>query len=50
LVSHLAALVMLSDQELKSHIASRDRNGDPVTTAIRAVEARIELVRGVSIN
>ncbi|CAJ1954431.1 unnamed protein product [Cylindrotheca closterium] len=48
-ISHIAALVMLSDSELKEQIDSRNR-GDPIEGALRAVEVRIALLRGISVD
>jgi hypothetical protein len=49
LLSHLAELSILSDDDLRSQVASRDRNM-PVEGAIRAVEVRITLLRGIAIS
>jgi len=47
LVSHFAELANLPDEDLKSHVLQRDRN-DSLQDALRAVEARIALMRGLS--
>jgi hypothetical protein len=47
-VSHLAVLVSLGDDELKAHIEGRNRS-DSMEAAMRAVEVRIALLRGVSV-
>jgi hypothetical protein len=49
LVSHLAELVVLGDDDLREHIMTRDRN-NPVTAALKAVEVRIALLRGIVVN
>jgi hypothetical protein len=49
LVSHLAELATLSDQDLKDHILARDR-GNTAEGALRSVEARVALLRGISVN
>jgi hypothetical protein len=49
LVSHLAELAILSDDDLSAHILRRDRSNS-VEGALRAVEARIALLRGVSLH
>lgn len=49
LVTHLAELATLSDDELRDHIMARNR-GDKAQGALRSVEARIALLRGVSVN
>lgn len=49
LVSHLASLAGLNDDELRVHILSR-RHSNPVEDALRSIELRIALVRGVSID
>ena len=48
LVSHLAELANLPDEELKGQVLQRDRN-DSLQSALRAVEARIALLRGLSL-
>jgi hypothetical protein len=48
-VSHLAELAILSDDDLTAHILTRDRSNS-VEGALRAVESRIALLRGVSVN
>eukprot|EP00526_Cylindrotheca_closterium_P001277 CAMPEP_0113633526 /NCGR_PEP_ID=MMETSP0017_2-20120614/17449_1 /TAXON_ID=2856 /ORGANISM="Cylindrotheca closterium" /LENGTH=899 /DNA_ID=CAMNT_0000544171 /DNA_START=92 /DNA_END=2791 /DNA_ORIENTATION=+ /assembly_acc=CAM_ASM_000147 len=48
-ISHIAALAMFSDGELKAHIDTRNR-GDPIEGALRAVEVRIALLRGISVD
>jgi hypothetical protein len=47
LVSHLAELANLPDDDLKNHVLQRDRS-DSLQAALRAVEARIALLRGLS--
>ena len=47
LVSHLATLASLSEDDLKDHILARGRS-NPVEGALRAIEVRIALLRGVS--
>jgi hypothetical protein len=49
LVSHLAELAVLGDDDLREHIMARDRN-NPVTAALKAVEVRIALLRGIVVN
>ena len=49
LVSHLAELANLSDDDLTAHISTRDRN-NAVQGALRAVEMRVALLRGVSVS
>lgn len=49
LVSHLAELAVLGDDDLREHIMTRDRN-NPVTAALKAVEVRIALLRGIVVN
>jgi hypothetical protein len=49
LVSHLAELANLSDDDLSAHILTRDRS-NLVEEALRAVEVRMALLRGVSVN
>jgi hypothetical protein len=49
LVSHLATLVTLSDQELNDQIKSRD-SSDGIDTALKTIETRILLIRGISIG
>jgi hypothetical protein len=49
LVSHLAELSTLSDQDLKDHILARNR-ANTVEGALRSVEARVALLRGISVN
>eukprot|EP00934_Nitzschia_sp_Nitz4_P001908 Nitzschia sp. Nitz4//scaffold20_size174350//145527//148397//NITZ4_002126-RA/size174350-processed-gene-0.71-mRNA-1//1//CDS//3329541881//1908//frame0 len=48
LITHVAELARLSDDELRSHILGRDRS-DVVQGALRAVEARVAVLRGVSV-
>jgi len=48
-ISHIAALAMLSDEELKTHIDARNR-ADPTEGALRTVEVRIALLRGISVD
>lgn len=48
LVSHVASLVVLAEEELHDHVTSRDR-GEVLQGALRSIEARIALLRGVSI-
>jgi hypothetical protein len=47
LVNHFAQLVMMDDASLREQIASRDRR-NAVLAALRAVEVRIALMRGIS--
>ena len=49
LVSHLAELANLSDGDLREQISSRDRN-NPVESALRSVEVRVALLRGIVVN
>ena len=49
LVSHLAELANQSDGDLRAQISSRDRN-NPVESALRAVEVRMALLRGIVVN
>ena len=49
LVSHLATIARLSDNELEAQIKSRDQDSE-VENALRAVEARIALLRGISMG
>ncbi len=49
LVTHLAELASLSDDDLKAHILSRNRTSIG-EGALRSVEARVALLRGVSLN
>jgi hypothetical protein len=49
LVSHLAELANLSDADLTAHISTRDRSNS-VQGALRAVEVRVALLRGVSVS
>eukprot|EP00536_Pseudo-nitzschia_multiseries_P000150 jgi/Psemu1/282127/fgenesh1_pg.3_\ len=49
LVSHVAALAELSDDELEAQIQSRN-TGSEIEGALRAVEARVALRRGISIG
>lgn len=46
LVSHMATLATLSDSDLKAQIESRN-SASEVENALRAVEARIALIRGI---
>merc|ERR1711957_619329 len=46
LVSHMATLATLSDVDLKAHIEPRN-SASEVENALRAVEARIALIRGI---
>lgn len=47
LVTHLATLASLSDDELQDHIMSRSRV-EIAESALRSIEARVALMRGVS--
>ena len=49
LVTHLAELAVLGDDDLREHIMTRDRN-NPVTAALKAVEVRVALLRGIVVN
>lgn len=49
LVSHIAELATLSDQDLRDHILARDRT-KTVEGALRSVETRVALLRGVLVN
>lgn len=49
LVSHFAELSVLSDEELRSHILARDRT-DTRQAALRSIEARMALLRGVALS
>lgn len=46
-VCHVAALVMLGDDELKEQVSGRNRS-DLMEAAMRAVEGRIALLKGIS--
>lgn len=48
LVSHLAQVASLPDDDLRSHIAGRDRSNE-AESALRAIETRVALLRGISI-
>lgn len=48
LVSHVAELASLGEDELRDHIASRNK-GVQVEEALRCVEAKLALIRGVNI-
>eukprot|EP00534_Pseudo-nitzschia_fraudulenta_P008429 CAMPEP_0201148806 /NCGR_PEP_ID=MMETSP0851-20130426/10216_1 /ASSEMBLY_ACC=CAM_ASM_000631 /TAXON_ID=183588 /ORGANISM="Pseudo-nitzschia fraudulenta, Strain WWA7" /LENGTH=997 /DNA_ID=CAMNT_0047425067 /DNA_START=33 /DNA_END=3026 /DNA_ORIENTATION=+ len=50
LVSHLGTLSTLSDADLEAHVRSRDTKASEAESALRAVEARIALRRGISIG
>ena len=49
LVSHLATLSVLSEDDLKAQVAGRD-NTKPLEQALRAIEIRYALMRGIVIN
>jgi hypothetical protein len=49
LVTHLAELAVLGDDDLREHIMTRDRN-NPVAAALKAVEVRVALLRGIVVN
>jgi len=49
LVSHLAALANLGGGDLTNHITTRNRSDD-AQAALRAIEVRVALLRGVSVN
>ena len=48
LVSHLAALSALGSDELVAHVATRNP-ADPLESAMKSIEVRIALLRGVSV-
>eukprot|EP00980_Cylindrotheca_fusiformis_P028626 scaffold22620_cov131-Cylindrotheca_fusiformis.AAC.21 len=48
-VSHIAALVILGDAELKEQVGNRNRS-DSMQAAMRAVEVRIALLKGISMD
>ena len=49
LVSHLAEISALSDDDLKMQITGRSKD-DPVAAAMRSVEARMALLRGMVVH
>lgn len=49
LVSHMATLATLSDVDLKAHIEPRHGTSD-VENALKGVDARIALIRGISLG
>lgn len=49
LLAHFGEVAILSNEELKAQIESRDRS-NPIVAAIRAGEVRIAIMRGISIN
>ena len=49
LVSHIAALATLSDDELQDHIAARSRM-DIAERALRSIEMKVSQIRGVTMN
>ena len=48
LVTHMGTLATLSDNDLETHIQSRNKDSE-VESALRAIEARIALRRGIPI-
>jgi conserved oligomeric Golgi complex subunit 7 len=49
LVSHVAELATMESDELQAQIQSRDRNV-PAELAVRSIEQRIALIRGIAVN
>ena len=49
LVSHVAELATMEDGELQAKIQSRDRNV-PIEAAVRSIEQRVALMRGIPLN
>jgi hypothetical protein len=49
LVSHVAELSTMESDELQAQIQSRDRNA-PIELAVRLIEKRIAIIRGIAVN
>ena len=49
LITHLAEVANLSDNDLLAHISTRDPD-NAIEAALRAIEVRVALLRGVSVS